>query len=153
LKEIRVWKKVFENDIPGIIHEMRDHLEVPIALVLTGELGSGKTTFVRFFCQAMNGGASAHAPSPTYSLVQEIGKVVHSDLFRLEDSRDITMLELPLYLEDRQYFLAEWGKGHLSALKRQLPEEFKLFELVIEINQPTKEGALSSRNYVLQSLE
>src|SRR5690606_16300090 len=109
--------------------------------------------FVRFFCQAMNGGTSAHTPSPTYSLVQEIGKVVHSDLFRLEDSKDITMLELPLYLEDRQYFLAEWGKGHLSALKRQLPEDFKLLELIIEINQPAKEGGLPSRNYVLHSLD
>ena len=42
-------------------------------------------------------------------------------------------LELPLYLEGKDYFLVEWGKRFLTRLSLEVPEEFNFYELNVEI--------------------
>ncbi len=57
---------------------------------LTGDLGAGKTAFVRGFSSVLSPGS--RVKSPTYTVVNEYRKgtapLYHFDLYRLEDSED-----------------------------------------------------------------
>ena len=68
-------------------------------IFLYGEIGAGKTTFVRFFVnylESKNGIKSSDVLSPTFNIVYdyEIGKVkvYHYDLYRLKNYKDISQL-------------------------------------------------------------
>jgi tRNA threonylcarbamoyladenosine biosynthesis protein TsaE len=57
-----------------------------VALLLRGDLGSGKTTFVRGLVAALPGGEEAEVASPSFNLVNVYPtrpEVVHMDLYRL----------------------------------------------------------------------
>jgi tRNA threonylcarbamoyladenosine biosynthesis protein TsaE len=78
-------------------------------VLLTGELGAGKTTFVRGVAQ----GIGSHAPvaSPTFQLVRVYpGRVqlAHVDLYRVENSTELRDLGLEELVEQGAV-VVEWG--------------------------------------------
>lgn len=147
---LREWKKIFEADLDSIIIELKDFLSVPAVIILSGEVGVGKTTFTKAFLKNLGEGKST--TSPSYSLVNETGDVVHSDFYRLNDSSEVVHLELPMYLEDKDYFFVEWGKPYLRELYQEVPRDFFFYELLFEVNE-IKEGQSSpSRNIRLVRL-
>ncbi len=90
-------------------------------VVLTGELGAGKTTFVQGVARAFN--VKSRIISPTFILVRKHkGKLAdkklnfyHIDLYRLEGSSDIKNIGLEDIFEDAGgIFLIEWGEKHGS---------------------------------------
>lgn len=85
------------------------HLQIGDSVLLYGELGAGKTTFVRGLIQALMG--QTEVPSPTYTLVQvydtDIGEVWHGDMYRLERPQDCEELGLPDAFDDA-ICLIEW---------------------------------------------
>lgn len=142
------WKKVYESDLPNISEEIKDLVDVPAVLILTGNLGAGKTTFCRSFTD------QGETASPSYSLVHEVGNLAHADLYRIESDEDVIHLEIPLYLEDKEYFLVEWGKQYLNTLKKIVPDEFHFYELEITSNEQAEtDQDQPSRNYFLTKIE
>jgi tRNA threonylcarbamoyladenosine biosynthesis protein TsaE len=78
-------------------------------LLLEGDLGAGKTTFVRGV--ARGAGSSAHVASPTFQLVRLYpGRVqlAHVDLYRLQASAELADLGLEELL-DQGAVVVEWG--------------------------------------------
>ena len=78
-------------------------------VLLTGELGAGKTTFVRGVAQGT--GSTADVASPTFQLVRVYpGRVqlAHVDLYRVESSAELRDLGLE-ELADRGAVVVEWG--------------------------------------------
>ena len=68
-------------------------------IFLYGEIGVGKTTFVRFFInhlESKNGIKNSDVLSPTFNIVYDydIGniKILHYDLYRLKNYKDISQL-------------------------------------------------------------
>lgn len=146
-KLIREWKKVYKSDLSYIIYEMKDLAKVPAMVILEGELGAGKTTFTQNFI------GEGETLSPTYSILSECKNFLHADLYRIEKNEEILQLELPIYLEDKQYFFVEWGMKFARRLMREIPENFSVYllEIVTNTSQPeTPEGL--SRNFFLYSL-
>jgi len=78
-------------------------------VLLKGELGAGKTTFVRGVAQGA--GSTADVASPTFQLVRVYpGRVqlAHVDLYRVESGAELRDLGLD-ELADRGAVVVEWG--------------------------------------------
>ena len=126
---IRSWKKVLESDLSNIVIELKEVIQPPCVIIRDGPVGAGKTTFTRAFVGKDN------APSPTYSLINEIDNTVHADFYRIEKKEELVHLEIPMSLEEKDYFLIEWGMPFLNELQRITGDEFKFYQLKIEINE------------------
>ena len=83
-------------------------------IFLYGEIGVGKTTFVRFFInhlESKNGIKNSEVLSPTFNIVYDYDikkiKVQHYDLYRLKNYKDI--LELGMFETSKDYIkIVEW---------------------------------------------
>ncbi len=80
-------------------------------VVLTGDLGAGKTTLVQGIARGL--GATEHVASPTFTLVREYTSgrvpVAHVDLYRLEREQDVLDLALDELEDGERVLLVEWG--------------------------------------------
>lgn len=137
---IRTWKKVLESDLSNIALEMKEVIEPPSVIILDGPVGAGKTTFTKIFLERKG------TASPTYSIINEVDNLLHADLYRIEKKEELIHLEIPMYLEEKDYFLIEWGMPYLTQLQRIIGDEFKYYQLKIEINEN------NSRNFLLTKI-
>ena len=80
-------------------------------VVLEGDLGAGKTALARAIIRALAGDPLLEVPSPTFALVQPYdtprGPVLHADLYRLGDPREVD--ELGLLDNPEAIVLVEWA--------------------------------------------
>jgi len=80
-------------------------------LVLTGDLGAGKTTFTKALCAAL--GVTEQVTSPTFTLVHEYRgntlTVCHADLYRLERTGELADLGLDDARRSGAVLVVEWG--------------------------------------------
>ncbi|RVT92169.1 tRNA (adenosine(37)-N6)-threonylcarbamoyltransferase complex ATPase subunit type 1 TsaE [Rhodovarius crocodyli] len=81
------------------------------AILLSGELGAGKSAFARAFLRAAAGDPALEVPSPTFTLVQSYalpggGQVHHLDLYRLGDASELAELGFEELAQD--IMLIEW---------------------------------------------
>jgi tRNA threonylcarbamoyladenosine biosynthesis protein TsaE len=80
-------------------------------LCLIGQLGSGKTTFVRGVVEGF-GISARDVASPTFTLIREYGKekkIYHVDLYRLEREEDIFEAGIFELLSGDDLVLIEWA--------------------------------------------
>jgi tRNA threonylcarbamoyladenosine biosynthesis protein TsaE len=87
-------------------------------IYLRGELGTGKTTFVRGFLEGH--GYTGPVRSPTYTLIELYplaGQVfLHADLYRLAEPSELESTGIRDYAQAGYVWLIEWperGQGHL----------------------------------------
>ncbi len=95
------------EDSQALAQTLAPCLKPSMALLLEGDLGAGKTTFLGFICRALGWDA---AKSPSFSLVNEYQAripVAHADLYRLPqvDPRDLGLED---YLDDGWLLFLEW---------------------------------------------
>lgn len=103
------------------------HLRPGDVIVLTGDLGAGKTACSQGIAAGL--GVTERVTSPTFTIVQEYEgdiPVQHLDLYRLGSVQEVLDLGLDETIDDR-VTLVEWGDVALDAL----PEEH--LELVISL--------------------
>jgi tRNA threonylcarbamoyladenosine biosynthesis protein TsaE len=86
-------------------------------VLLSGELGAGKTTFAQGFGRGL--GVTEPIVSPTFILMRSYpGRLplVHCDVYRLDHLQEVIDLGLPELLDDGAVALVEWGDVVASAL-------------------------------------
>ncbi|HEX5419997.1 MAG TPA: tRNA (adenosine(37)-N6)-threonylcarbamoyltransferase complex ATPase subunit type 1 TsaE [Gammaproteobacteria bacterium] len=102
----------------------------PLRAALRGDLGSGKTTWVRAMLRGL--GYGGRVPSPTYTLVEhyplEELVVAHFDLYRLAGSVELENLGFRDWLaEPAAWLLIEWPeRGGDLAARCDLELEFQI---------------------------
>jgi tRNA threonylcarbamoyladenosine biosynthesis protein TsaE len=109
--------------LEGLASEVALSLGPGDVVVLSGEVGAGKTTFVRAAALAL--GVADRVTSPTYQLARGYEGLVdgrrmivnHLDLYRLEDIEDRDVLELDDYLEPDAVTFIEWADPALDAIE------------------------------------
>jgi len=107
----------------------------PLVIGLRGDLGSGKTTWVRAMLRGL--GYLGRVPSPTYTLLEQYAcgelSVVHLDLYRLRGAEELENLGLRDWLEEPQRWIAvEWPE--------RAPELAERCDLTLEFAIPASGG-------------
>lgn len=101
-------------------------------VMLSGELGAGKTTFTQGIGKGM--GVHGNVSSPTFIVARvhppEGGSVplIHVDAYRIEDAEDLETLDLESSLSE-SVTVIEWGKGKTEGLSED--------RLEVDIIRPT----------------
>ena len=105
-------------------------------IFLYGEIGVGKTTFVRFFINSLeseNKIQNSEVLSPTFNIVYDydIGKlkVLHYDLYRLKNYKDISQLGM-FETSNDSIKIVEWPELIDSKPKDRIDIQFKYSKLI-----------------------
>ncbi|AZQ64435.1 tRNA (adenosine(37)-N6)-threonylcarbamoyltransferase complex ATPase subunit type 1 TsaE [Flammeovirga pectinis] len=94
----------------------------PTVWLFHGEMGAGKTTFIKEICAAL--GVIDHVNSPTFALVNEYmtdtaDTIYHFDMYRIKDDTEAYDIGFEEYLYSNNLCLIEWP----SMVDRLLPDE------------------------------
>jgi tRNA threonylcarbamoyladenosine biosynthesis protein TsaE len=87
-------------------------------VVLSGELGAGKTFLARAVCRALGVPPDIRVPSPSFALAHQLAgrvPIVHADLYRLGSSSEVHALGLREARADA-VLLVEWGAPYVVDL-------------------------------------
>ncbi|MBK9982971.1 MAG: tRNA (adenosine(37)-N6)-threonylcarbamoyltransferase complex ATPase subunit type 1 TsaE [Saprospiraceae bacterium] len=97
------------SEIVYVLHSLIE--EGYSVVLLSGELGAGKTTLVQHICKSY--GVDQQVSSPTFSIIQEYmsplkGPIIHMDLYRLEKPQELEQIGFAEYLDSGQLCIIEW---------------------------------------------
>jgi len=140
-----------ELDTKAFAKKLASILKQNNVIVLTGELGSGKTKFVEGFLEFF--GLENEISSPTFTIVNEYKKneinIYHFDVYRLEDSSEF------YEIGGEEYFssgicLIEWGE----IIEDVLPKDYIHIIFEKDINDDNKRilNIQAHGNYNLDNL-
>jgi tRNA threonylcarbamoyladenosine biosynthesis protein TsaE len=104
---IRLAKLVASALIPGDL------------VILSGDLGAGKTFFTRALCRALGVPFEEPITSPTFTLIHEHeGRlpIAHADLYRVGDEEELGRLGLRERRGEGAIVVVEWGAPYAAAL-------------------------------------
>ena len=103
--------------------ELARSLTPPVLVLLSGDLGSGKTTLTKGIVSGLGAAAEDDVTSPTFTLVHvfqgrdsgkmresQKAKVYHADLYRVEAFHDLETLGLEDALSESAVIIIEWSE-------------------------------------------
>ena len=105
-------------------------------IFLYGEIGVGKTTFVRFFInylESKNGVKNSEVLSPTFNILYDydVGnlKILHYDLYRLKNYKDISQLGM-FETSNNSIKIIEWPELIEPKPKNRIDIQFQYSKLI-----------------------
>jgi tRNA threonylcarbamoyladenosine biosynthesis protein TsaE len=128
------------NETRELAARLAAYAEPGDLILLVGELGAGKTTFVQGFGAAL--GVTEPITSPTFTLAREYrGRLAlhHLDVYRIEQLGEVLDLALPELLDSGAVTLIEWA----DAIIPVLPTEY--LEVRLEYGDGDDERVISLR--------
>ena len=93
--------------------EFAFRLKPPVLVLLSGELGSGKTTLTKGIVSALGAAREEDVTSPTFTLLHTYGElqpVFHGDLYRIENFRDFETLGVEDLFSKPAIVILEWSE-------------------------------------------
>ena len=99
-------------DTEGLGEQFGRAAQTGLVIALSGDLGAGKTQFVRGLARGLKISSRVH--SPTFTLVNEYSggrlKLFHLDLYRLETAEQIFSAGIEEYLSPDGVSVVEWAE-------------------------------------------
>jgi tRNA threonylcarbamoyladenosine biosynthesis protein TsaE len=107
-----VFRTRSEEETVALGRELALGLPARAVVLLIGNLGAGKTTLARGIVEGLGAAAPEEVSSPTFTLIHEYGggRVLHVDLYRIDEERELRTLGLPDLMEREAVMLVEWGE-------------------------------------------
>jgi tRNA threonylcarbamoyladenosine biosynthesis protein TsaE len=95
--------------------EFGKRVKAPALILLTGDLGSGKTTLTKGIVSGLGAAGEDDVTSPTFTLVHVYGKqaqakVYHADLYRIESFHDFETLGMEDMFTTPSVAILEWSE-------------------------------------------
>ena len=125
------------DDLPAAAAHLLKNYSNEAVFLFEGEMGAGKTTFIKAICHAL--GVTDPVSSPTFSLVNEYRTagnkpVYHFDFYRIKDEEEALDIGFLEYLESGNMCLIEWP----SLVTNLLPENYVLVTIDNQAGQERK---------------
>ncbi len=93
---------------------LASQLAPPKLVILSGDLGAGKTTLIKGIVEGFHAASVKDVTSPTFTLVHEFrapeADIYHIDLYRVDTPRQLETIGLDDLLSPRSVLLIEWGE-------------------------------------------
>jgi len=102
---------------------LAETLQPPVLVLLSGELGTGKTTLTKGIVAGLRAAEEDEVTSPTFTLLHEYGvggKVFHGDLYRVETFHDFETLGMEDVFAKPAIVILEWSEKF--PLKTEWPQ-------------------------------
>lgn len=131
------WNAVQQEDLDEVAKAILEKAGDCRVWLLYGEMGSGKTTFVKSVCAQL--GVTDVASSPTFSIVNEYetndhDKIYHFDFYRIKNEAEAYDIGTEEYFYSGYLCLVEWPEKIPSLI----PEEHVEVTIKVEdLNQRT----------------
>ena len=93
--------------------EFAMRLKAPVLILLSGELGSGKTTLTKGIVSALGAAREEDVTSPTFTLLHTYGDaqpIFHCDLYRIENFHDFETLGMEDLFAKPAIVILEWSE-------------------------------------------
>jgi tRNA threonylcarbamoyladenosine biosynthesis protein TsaE len=91
--------------------ELGARLKPPVLILLSGELGAGKTTFTKGLVAGFGAAAEDEVTSPTFTLIHKYDRgprAYHIDLYRITDAHDLGTLGIEDIFGETAVVIVEW---------------------------------------------
>lgn len=115
------WHSGNEKETEAIGRELADRLTPGVVVAFTGDLGAGKTAFVRGIAEGL--GVRSRVTSPTFAIVNEYegGRLplFHFDMYRLSSADDLFDIGWEDFQRRAGVCVVEWSER----IKEALPED------------------------------
>jgi len=102
------------EDTVALGRELVAHLGPPKLILLSGNLGAGKTTLVKGIVEGFKAAAQEEVTSPTFTLIHEYRSpevdIYHIDLYRVDTQRELETLGIDDLFSPRSLIIIEWGE-------------------------------------------
>lgn len=140
--ESRVFFSNSINDTYNISFAFFTELKIGDIVVLEGDLGTGKTEFVRAICN--NFGVRNIITSPTFTLINQyesdFADIYHIDLYRIKNCNELLNMGFQeLFDSNNSIFFIEWAENSFGlipkidykiSIKHNNSEESRIIEII-----------------------
>ena len=109
--------------------EIGQRLTPPVLILLSGDLGAGKTTLTKGLVRGLGAAEEDEVTSPTFTLVHKYergARVYHVDLYRIASPEDFDTLGLEEIFDEHAVVIIEWAD------KLDLRAEWPLLRIKLE---------------------
>ena len=133
----KIYKSNSEQETRAIAKDIAKDLKFGDVIVLSGNLGAGKTAFMNGIAEYFD--ILQDICSPTFTIVNEYDlkngkKIHHFDVYRLEDEEEFLAIGGTDYFTDDAICFLEWGK----IVQNLLPDETIYIDIERDLNDDNK---------------
>ena len=125
------WRATNERDLPQIAKELLQQFPEQRKIAFYGQMGAGKTTFIKALCEALK--VSDVVSSPTFSIVNEYlseqnERLYHFDFYRIKDEQEAFDMGYEDYFYSDAYCMVEWPER----VANLMPDDFAQLSITVD---------------------
>jgi len=121
--------------LPHVVNELLKFADGKKIIAFYGQIGAGKTTFIKHFCRHLQ--VNESVTSPTFAIVHEYtygksGLIRHLDMYRIQKIEEAFEIGIEDFFYEDNYCLIEWPE----IIESLLPED--VIKVKIEIIEDSR---------------